>query len=153
VKYALKTLADTATKLQKILDRIKEGKPLGKREQGVIENIIRDCLTTKRAMEEDLKPPTPRTVNTALDWIAGRPIDGTFIALLTKDDKLLRTMYITEKILTKIPQFEVTTTPIEMTMNKIQLSIPTLDFLKAVPKKAEKFAVISKNGTIVKVLK
>ncbi len=39
MKYALKTLADTATKLEKILARIKEGKKLGKREIGVIENI------------------------------------------------------------------------------------------------------------------
>ena len=153
MKYALKTLADTATKLQKILDRIKEGKKLGKREQGVIENIIRDCLTTKRAMEEDLKPPTPRTLHTALDWITGRAKDGTFIALLTEDNKLVKTMYITEEIFTKIPQFEVTTTPIDMIMNKIELRIPSIDFIKGIPKKAKTFIVITKTGKDVKVLK
>lgn len=153
MRYALKVLSETATKLQKLLERIQKGEKLGKREQNVIEHIIRDLQTTKRAMEEDLKPPAPRTLDTSIDWVTGRSKDGTYMALMTADKKLLRTIYITDEILKKIPEYEVTSEPIEMTMNKIQLSIPSIDFLKGVPKKATVFAIITKNGEQVKVLK
>ena len=62
-------------------------------------------------------------------------------------------MYITKDILGTIPEFEVTVTPIELKMNKVELSIPSLAFLKGIPKKAVKFVVITKNGQEVTVLK
>ena len=153
MKYVLKALEETATRLEKIFKKAKKGEKLGKRDINNLEWCITNLKTTRKALAIDLKPPKPKTLANALDYVRGKTKDGTFIALLTEKKTLVRTMYITEKILEALPEFEVTTTPIEMKMNKIELSIPSLKFLKGIPKKATKFVVIAKSGNEVKVLK
>lgn len=152
----LKTLEECAIRLEMVFKKIKalkKNEKLGKRDMNSMEWCITTLKATKRALEEDLKPLKPKTLANALDYVRGKTKDGTFIALLTEEKHLIRTMYITKDILGTIPVFEVTVTPIEMKMNKIELSIPSIDFLKSIPKKATKFVVIAKNGQEVKVLK
>jgi len=156
MKHVLKTLDECAKRLDAILKNLKalkKNEKLGKRDMNNFEWCINTIKTIKRAIEEDLKPQEPKTLANALDYVRGKTKDGTFIALLTEEKLLIKTMYITEEILGTLPEFEVTVTPIEMKMNKIELSIPSIDFLKAIPKKAKTFVVIAKNGQEVKVIK
>lgn len=156
MKYVLKTLDECATRIEIIFKKIKalkKNEKLGKRDMNSMEWCITTLKATKRALEEDLKPQKPKTLANALDYVRGKTKDGTFVALLTEENHLIRTMYITKDILEIIPEYEVTVTPIEMKMNKIELSIPTAEFLKSIPKKAKYFIIIAKNGTEVKVLK
>ena len=156
MKYVLKTLDECATRLETVFKKIKalkKNEKLGKRGLNSMEWCIKQLRTTSRALEEDLKPQKPKTLDNALDWIKGQTKDGTFVALLTEQNHLIRTMYITKDILDIIPEYEVTVSPIEMKMNKIELSIPTAEFLKSIPKKAKYFIIIAKNGKEIKVLK
>jgi len=153
VKYVLKALDETATRLEKIFGKLKKGEKLGKRDMNNLEWCVTCLKTTKKALTEDLKPQKPKTLTNALDWIKSQTKDGTFVALLTEQNHLIRTMYVTKDILDIIPEYEVTVTPVEMKMNKIELSIPTIEFLKGIPKKAKYFIIIAKNGQEVKVLK
>jgi len=153
VKYVLKALDETATRLEKIFQKLKKGEKLGKRDMNNFDWCITALMVTKTQLEIDLKPQKPKTLSDALGWIKSKTKDGTFVALLTEKNHLIRTMYITKDILDIIPEYEVTVTPIEMKMNKIELSIPTAEFLKSIPKKAKYFIIIAKNGQEVKVLK
>lgn len=153
MKYVLKALDECATRLETVWKKLKKGEKLGKRDTNNIEWCITKLKTTRKALAIDLKPPKPKTIQDAIAYVTSKTKDGTFIALLTEKRTLIKTMYITKDILGTIPEFEVTVTPIEMKMNKIELSIPSVEFLKGIPKKAVKFVVIAKNGAEVKVLK
>ena len=153
MKYVLKALDECATRLEVILKKLQNKEKLGKRDLNNLEWCVDNLKTTKKALEIDLKPVKPKTLQNAIAYVTSKKKDGTFIALLAEDNHLIKTMYITAKILTELPKFEVTVTPVEMKMNKIELSIPNLDFLKSIPKCAKNFVVIAKNGTDVKVIK
>ena len=153
MKYVLKALDETAKRLKTVFEKLKKGEKLGKRDLNNLEWCIGALKVTKTQLEIDLKPQKPKTLDNALDWIKGQKKDGTFVALLTEQNHLIRTMYITKDILDIIPEYEVTVSPIEMKMNKIELSIPTAEFLKSIPKKTKYFIIIAKNGKQIKVLK
>jgi len=152
MKYVLKALEECVERLGIIYTKLEEGKKLGKRDMNNFDWALTKLKTTHKMVAVDLQPPKPKTLDNALDWIKSQTKDGTFVALLTEKNHLIRTMYITKDILEIIPKYEVTVSPIEMKMNKIELSIPTAEFLKSIPKKAKYFIIIAKNGTQIKVL-
>lgn len=152
MKYVLKTIDQCITRLEKVLAHQKEGK-FGKRDQNNMEYCIRILKSTRMLVERDLKPTKPKTIQDGIEWIRTKKKDGTFIALLTEDAQLLKTIYITDQILTEPPKYEITSEPIEVKMTKTELIIPSLDFVKPIPKKAHGIVAIAKDGLKVKVLK
>ena len=152
MRYVLKTIDQCITRLEKVLAHQKEGK-FGKRDQNNMEYCLRILKSTRMLVERDLKPTKPKTIKDSIAWIKTKKKDGTFIALLTEDAKLLKTIYVTDQILTEPPKFEVTSEAIKVEMTKTELVIPALDFVRSIPKKAHGIIAISKDGLKVKVLK
>lgn len=49
-------------------------------------------------LDEDYTPPPPKTIDDALAWALSRNKDGTFLALMDKDGRLVKTMKISDQI-------------------------------------------------------
>lgn len=135
MKYVLRTIEQCLARLTQVVEAYKEKKKITKIHINKITYCIRRLNETKMQVEKDLEPKKPRTINDALTWVATKKKEGTYLALMTEDATLLKTMFVTEKILDEMPKFNVEVTPIELKMNKIELVIESLNIRKAVPKK------------------
>lgn len=125
---------------------------LGKAQLNILERASMTCDRLKARVEEDLKPKETRTLQHALAWVKNKVIDGTFVALLTEKGELVRTLYLSDRIVSEPVAVNIVSTPITLAMQKITLLIPAFNKSIAIPKTVKGFVTIVKSGEEVKQL-
>lgn len=103
---------------------------------------------------KEIQPPEPKTLENALHYAERGKEPRTYVALLTADGHLIRTIKVANKAVKKIPVINFTEEVANVAMKQYIMNIPTLNFKKAVPKKITTgtYQVLVYDGKTVKQL-
>jgi len=86
-------------------------------------------------INEAFMPKPARTMKDAEAYALSRKFKGTYLALMTEKDILVKVVILAKgQLLNTVPKYEFTEKDVEVTMHQKVLQIPELDFERPVPK-------------------